>query len=783
MALTKDSSERESRPPSGQSNKTGSRRPSPARGVTPPLNATETLASLRGNEASAQQKDAEVDSRTKSKTPPGPQPTYQQQHYYPYPPPPPPPHMYSVSPYESSWGRMMPPPLPPASGDRGRDPRGSESPVAGGSPGYPQSGMPGYPHPHHHHHHQGHHPHPHDPYPPLPHHYAHSAYPYGNPNGVHMPVYPVQTSYTYNPAGITAYGSHPPPYSGPGGHGTVGSNYSHNGAEPMNIPPSSESDSNIHSIGPGAPPSVPGNGFAAITATLTPTPIPESEIIYTEDAATKVTDRIRRRCYNCYTSDTSTWRRSNLAVGKVLCNKCGLFERTHSRPRPEQFPHKRTSLGGEGEGNQSPSSPSYSLTPVPSQSPLHSQDTSSRPVLPYRESNGTTKRNKKAKLGHGKPESIDSKVQSIAPVPTSSSGSPPGPVSALHVPSQANANGLMLPTSDTPPNSHHLPVGLANLTHPHPPQHQPYYGNQPNSSPHPSSYPTHPSHSSHTMYAGGAFGVPLQYNGYPSSNGFALPPIGGPALNGYEYTQPHNHSHQQQQQHSGPPPPQRASAPVSGLQGLLNGVDGRGRDSRESSAPAPFRKSSDVPIDPSLNQSNDGMKENDQDNSPSRRNVAKELDMSPSEKSGDLQVKSKSATSKSPTKSSTGTRVPRKSGKPHDDSPPDSNAPRPNGVGKATTQRDASPESASDYHSSLSDGNYADHADEEEASGSGDDYTSEGDDDDGSGDYKISRSRDTKGTRGRPIRSVAKRQTRMSSGVVGGKRKRSLRGTSPAGDD
>ncbi|KAJ3735779.1 hypothetical protein DFJ43DRAFT_991138, partial [Lentinula guzmanii] len=111
------------------------------------------------------------------------------------------------------------------------------------------------------------------------------------------------------------------------------------------MPPSSEQESNIHSIGPGAPPSsVPGNGFAAITATLTHTPIPESEIIYTEDAATKVTDRIRRRCYNCYTSDTSTWRRSNLAVGKVLCNKCGLFERTHSRPRPEQFPHKRTSL-------------------------------------------------------------------------------------------------------------------------------------------------------------------------------------------------------------------------------------------------------------------------------------------------------------------------------------------------------------------------------------------------------------------------------------------------------
>lgn len=27
-----------------------------------------------------------------------------------------------------------------------------------------------------------------------------------------------------------------------------------------------------------------------------------------------------------------------------MCNKCGLFERTHSRPRPEQFPHKRGPL-------------------------------------------------------------------------------------------------------------------------------------------------------------------------------------------------------------------------------------------------------------------------------------------------------------------------------------------------------------------------------------------------------------------------------------------------------
>ncbi|PPQ91733.1 hypothetical protein CVT25_013015 [Psilocybe cyanescens] len=71
---------------------------------------------------------------------------------------------------------------------------------------------------------------------------------------------------------------------------------------------------------------------------------PPVTIVHTDDAATKLTDGIRRRCFNCCTTDTSTWRRSNLSPGKVLCNKCGLFERTHSRPRPDQFPHKRGPL-------------------------------------------------------------------------------------------------------------------------------------------------------------------------------------------------------------------------------------------------------------------------------------------------------------------------------------------------------------------------------------------------------------------------------------------------------
>jgi len=43
------------------------------------------------------------------------------------------------------------------------------------------------------------------------------------------------------------------------------------------------------------------------------------EPIYTSDAATKLNDRVRRRCYNCRSTDTSTWRRSSLHLGKVVC--------------------------------------------------------------------------------------------------------------------------------------------------------------------------------------------------------------------------------------------------------------------------------------------------------------------------------------------------------------------------------------------------------------------------------------------------------------------------------
>ncbi|KAF8473679.1 hypothetical protein DFH94DRAFT_620391, partial [Russula ochroleuca] len=65
---------------------------------------------------------------------------------------------------------------------------------------------------------------------------------------------------------------------------------------------------------------------------------------YTDDAGLKLCDRIRRQCFNCRATATTTWRRSILNPGKLVCNKCGLFERTHAVPRPKTFPRRRRSL-------------------------------------------------------------------------------------------------------------------------------------------------------------------------------------------------------------------------------------------------------------------------------------------------------------------------------------------------------------------------------------------------------------------------------------------------------
>lgn len=96
---------------------------------------------------------------------------------------------------------------------------------------------------------------------------------------------PTAGGYTYAPPGAPS-ARYPP---------TDASAYAHGGTGLMrNVRPS---------YGAHAQPAYPGQ---------------PNYIIYTNDAATKLSDRVRRKCYNCHTTDTSTWRRSSLTPGKVV---------------------------------------------------------------------------------------------------------------------------------------------------------------------------------------------------------------------------------------------------------------------------------------------------------------------------------------------------------------------------------------------------------------------------------------------------------------------------------
>jgi len=160
-------------------------------------------------------------------------------------------------------------------------------------------------------------------------------------------------------------------------------------------------------------------------------------IIYTDDAATKLSDRVRRKCYNCRTTDTSTWRRSSLTPGKVLCNKCGLFERTHSRPRPDQFPHKRgpivTSTFKSSRTPPPGSSPAGRLPPMSNSPhqihalPPHHYDHPS--IAPLMNRQGADAQNSYPQAGgNGSPTAngSHSEIRNILNSPPSTSSSAPG---------------------------------------------------------------------------------------------------------------------------------------------------------------------------------------------------------------------------------------------------------------------------------------------------------------------------------------------------------------------
>jgi hypothetical protein len=81
-------------------------------------------------------------------------------------------------------------------------------------------------------------------------------------------------------------------------------------------------------------------------------------IQHTDDAASKETQYLRRRCFNCHTTEPPSWRRSTLNPGKIVCNKCGLYERTHLRARPLRFDELRS--GTKSRKPSKPTSPKQS---------------------------------------------------------------------------------------------------------------------------------------------------------------------------------------------------------------------------------------------------------------------------------------------------------------------------------------------------------------------------------------------------------------------------------------
>jgi hypothetical protein len=74
-----------------------------------------------------------------------------------------------------------------------------------------------------------------------------------------------------------------------------------------------------------------------------------------------------------------------------LCNKCGLFERTHNRARPEQFPHKRGPLASSSLKVRT-SPPQHSAVPPVSALPPPQYHPSIAPLLSHTETAHVTPR-------------------------------------------------------------------------------------------------------------------------------------------------------------------------------------------------------------------------------------------------------------------------------------------------------------------------------------------------------------------------------------------------------
>jgi len=118
------------------------------------------------------------------------------------------------------------------------------------------------------------------------------------------------------------------------------------------------------------PDSRPGSSHSQISnPSYMPPSHPVMTVMHTDDAASKETQYLRRRCFNCHQTEPPSWRRSTLNPGKIVCNKCGLYERTHLRARPHRFDELRASNKARKASQQT--APYPGQAPAKSGSPKH----------------------------------------------------------------------------------------------------------------------------------------------------------------------------------------------------------------------------------------------------------------------------------------------------------------------------------------------------------------------------------------------------------------------------
>lgn len=195
---------------------------------------------------------------------------------------------------------------------------------------------------------------------------------------------------------------------------------------------------------------------------------------HTDDAASKETQYLRRRCFNCHTTEPPSWRRSTLNPGKIVCNKCGLYERTHLRPRPLRFDELRAgnkarkqSLSGPkpalGKSAKSSSSPT-SVKKEPgdfNQLRARSGSVSSAGNSDWDDSVSVYS------SGSAPPTSFNSPAIHTFPIPRSSA-SPPSESGAIRLPNAGlNDIGGLSPQPDKVSSSPNLPPDQLPCSPPH----------------------------------------------------------------------------------------------------------------------------------------------------------------------------------------------------------------------------------------------------------------------------------------------------------------------------